>query len=120
MTSGSETRQRSLVLRVRLTPEEDAVITAAADRAGLAVGTYVRQALLSAPSPRPVRRPAVERTALAQLLAAIGQVGGNVNQLALAENTSRLLVLQSGSLEKIQVDIRDIRAALMRALGREP
>lgn len=120
MASGTETRQRGRMLRVRLTDEEHAAVTAAAERAGLTVGSYVRQVLLTAPPPRQVRRPAVERTALAQLLAAIGRVGGNINQLAHAVNAGRLRVPASGTLERAQADISDIRAALMRALGREP
>ena len=120
MASGSETRQRGHVLRVRLTDAEQAAVAAAAERAGLTVGSYVRQTLLAAPAPRAVRRPVVERTALAQVLAAIGKVGGNINQLAHAVNAGWLRVATPGTLERAQADISDIRAALMRALGREP
>ena len=120
MASGSETRQRGHLLRVRLTAEEQSAVEGAAERAGLTVGSYVRQTLLTAPPPRAVRRPVAERTALAQVLAAIGRVGGNINQLAHAVNSGQLRVPTTGTLERAQADISDIRAALMRALGREP
>ena len=120
MASGSETRQRSEMLRVRLTAEEQAVVSAAAERAGLAIGSYVRQTLLTAPPVRAVRRPVAERTALAQILAAVGRVGGNINQLAYAVNVGKVGILKAEVLEAIQSEIIEIRAALMRALGREP
>jgi hypothetical protein len=115
--SGSETRQRSLVARMRCTAGEYAQLEAAAERAGLTLGAFMRQQCLGTAGPRAVRRPPVERAALAQLLAQLGKCGSNLNQMA--------RVLNSGGQETADIpaaiaDFRAICAAIMRALGRDP
>ena len=71
---------------VRLSDEERAVVDAAAERAGLETGSYIRQVLLGAPAPRQMRRPQIERKELAKLLGELGKIGSNLNQLAKASN----------------------------------
>ena len=75
MSHGSETRVRNKHLTIRLSPAERAAIDQAADRSGLTSGSYARQVMLGAPTPRQVRRPPVERRELARLLGEIGHVG---------------------------------------------
>ena len=85
--SGSETRQRSLVGRMRCTPGEHAQLEAAAERAGMTIGAFMRHQCLGTPGPRAVRRPPVERAALAQLLGHIGKASSNLNQIAKTLNS---------------------------------
>nr|WP_010890038.1 plasmid mobilization relaxosome protein MobC [Acidithiobacillus ferrooxidans]CAA65682.1 unnamed protein product [Acidithiobacillus ferrooxidans] len=118
MASGSETRQRQAALRIRLTAAEHATITAASERAGLSLAGYARSQLLSAPPVRQARRPPVERAELARLLAELGKIGSNVNQIAHALNGGGDAV--PSDLASVQADIAAIRAAIMLALGREP
>jgi hypothetical protein len=113
--SGSETRQRSLVGRMRCTAGEYAQLEAAAERAGMTIGAFMRHQCLGTSGPRATRRPPVERAALAQLLAHIGKASSNVNQIA--------RVLNSGGdiPAGIPVAIDALRAAaveIMRVLGK--
>jgi hypothetical protein len=100
---------------MRCTQAEFAQLEAAAERAGLPVGAFMRQQCLGAPGPRAARRPPVERAALAQLLAQLGKCGSNLNQIA--------RVLNSGGDEPEDIpaaitEFRAVCAEIMRALGR--
>lgn len=115
--SGSEKRQRSQTARMRCTPAEYAQLEAAAERAGLTTGGFMRMQCLGTAGPRAARRPPVERAALAQLLAQLGKCGSNLNQIA--------RVLNSGGEEPpgLPVAITEFRTAcadIMRVLGRSP
>ncbi|HEX3983909.1 MAG TPA: plasmid mobilization relaxosome protein MobC [Acidisoma sp.] len=102
---------------VRCTDAEHATLTAAAAQAGLSVGAYLRTMALGSPGPRAVRRPSVERADLARLLGELGKIGSNVNQLARAANTSGDMPAVD-ELAAITADVRVLRDALMKALGR--
>ncbi|HEY0466579.1 MAG TPA: plasmid mobilization relaxosome protein MobC [Polyangiaceae bacterium] len=118
MTSGTEKRVRSGHLTVRLSGDERAAVKAAADRAGLTEGSYARQQMLGAPPPRQVRRPPVDRRELARLLAETGKIGSNLNQLTKAVHTG--VLVYEGELDAVLAGLLEIRAAVLRALGREP
>jgi len=118
MTHGSETRIRNRHLTIRLSDEERAAIDEDAERAGLMAGSYAREVLLRTKPPRQIRRPPVERTALARLLGALGQIGNNINQLAKASNSGD--VADRTALQGALTDLRAMRDAVLRALGRDP
>lgn len=103
---------------IRCSEQEQAAIKAAADRAGLAVGAYMRAAALGDAGPRAVRRPPIERKELGRLLGHIGKIGSNVNQLAHGFNRTGFLPGFPELLAARQ-DLRQMRDALMKALGRE-
>jgi hypothetical protein len=102
---------------VRCTAGQHATWTAAAAQAGTNVGDYLRTLADGSPSPRAVRRPPVEREALARMLGEVGKIGSNVNQLARIANTSGDMP-EPDTLADIAADIRVMRDALMEALGR--
>src|SRR5271154_6459852 len=79
--SGSETRKRAPIIGFRATDHERAQIEAAAQRAGLTVGSYVRSRALAKPTTRAVRRPPVETVQLARLLGMLGAVGGRIQAI---------------------------------------
>ena len=118
MSQGSEKRKRTCPLTIRLTPDERATIEAAAERAGLACGSYARRVLLGAPTPRQVRRPPAERRELARLLGELGRVGNNINQVARAMHEIRPVThrMYADALEQL----RPVREAILTALGRGP
>jgi hypothetical protein len=116
MSSGTEKRVRRRIVTIRLSTEEYAALDEAADRAGLVVGSYARQAMLGAPVARQVRRPPVERRELARLLGELGKIGGNLNQLAKAANTG--VVIYGGEIEAALGDLLKARNAILTALGR--
>ena len=116
MGRGTETRQRRRALVIRLDDAEHAALVAMAERAGLSLGGFARCVLLDAPPPRQSRRPPVERAELARLLAQIGRLGSNVNQIARALNAG-------GAVEAKEIDqtaraVVEMRDAVMVALGR--
>lgn len=117
-TTRSETRQRTAHVITRLTPAERQQIDEAADKSGLALGSYVRAKLLTGPAPRAVRKPPVDRAALAQVLALVGRVGGNVNQIAHKLNCGEQE--DPRNIEKALRELTEMRNALMVALGRDP
>ncbi len=109
---------RPAPLTVRLSPAERADLASRAERAGLSVGGYFRAAVLASPLPRSSRRPPADATELARLLAAVGKIGSNVNQLAYVANTGGWP--DSRAIAEAATDIRWMRDTLMLALGVKP
>jgi hypothetical protein len=107
-----------LIPPIRCTEQERTAIKAAADQAGLSVGAFLRALALGDAGPRAVRRPPIERKELARLLGHLGKVGSNINQLAHGFNRDRILP-GFPELLAIREDIRQLRDALMKALGRD-
>lgn len=116
MASGSETRQRKKVLLIRLTEAEQAQLVEAADRAGLTLASYARKMLLSAPPPRQGRRPPADKVELGRIVAHLGKIGGNLNQLARAANTG--VAVDGVALAEEMGELAVTRALLRAALGR--
>lgn len=108
---------RTQFIAVRCTITERAAISERASQAGLSVGAYLRSLALGSPGPRAVRKPPVERKELARLLGWLGKLGSNVNQLARGFNRSGQF---PGFAELLAVrrEVGEMRAALMKALGR--
>jgi hypothetical protein len=96
---------------------EHAAISEKAAQAGFSVGAFLRNLALGDAGPRAVRRPPVERKELSRLLGHLGKVGSNVNQLARGFNQTGVLP-GFPELLAAREDIRAIRDALMKALGR--
>lgn len=115
--SGSETRQRGIVLKARFNQEEAATIRALAERTGLSVGALIRHALLNVPPPRAMRRPSIDLQAAARVLAALGKIGSNVNQLA---HYAHLGEFHSDEIDMALRDLSELRIACLQALGQEP
>lgn len=115
--SGSETRQRSVILKARFSQQEADTIHAMAERAGLTLGALMRHALLNVPPPRAARRPSVELQAAARVLAALGKIGSNVNQLA---HYAHLGKFHSEEIDMALRDLAELRIACLKALGQEP
>jgi hypothetical protein len=103
---------------VRLSPEQRAELEARADSAGLSIGGYFTSAVFATPPPRQSRRPSPDRQLLAQILAAFGHIGSNINQLARAANEGSWP--DSRLLKQACDDVRMIRDMLIRALGFTP
>jgi hypothetical protein len=108
---------RSKFVAVRCTAAKHAAYSAAADRAGLSVSDYLRSLADGAPAIRAARRPTVEAEQLARLLGQIGKLGSNVNQLTHVAHAAGAM-LTTRELRQIGDEVRDMRAAVMKALGR--
>lgn len=109
---------RTQFVAVRCTITERAAITERATQAGLSVGAYLRNQALGSPGPRAVRKPPIERKELARLLGWLGKLGSNVNQLAHGFNRDKV-VPGFHQLLTIRREVGEMRAALMKALGRD-
>lgn len=114
--SGSETRRKQQRITFRLSPGEQAEIEAAADRAGLTLGSYVRARVLAQPTTRAVRRPPANKAALARLLGEAGRIGSNVNQMARQLNSGRDAAALA-DLAAMRRALWHIRDALLLELG---
>lgn len=113
---GSEHRQRTRQLHVRVTPDEYAALEARASRAGLTMQGYIRAAALGHETVRAARRPAVEAVELARLLGALGKIGSNLNQLARAANQNR--PGDPHALHEELAALGALRQAILAALGK--
>lgn len=113
----SETRQKQERLTVRFTPAEREELEALADREGLTLGSYVRSRSLEQPTTRAVRRPTVAVKLLGGLLAQIGKIGSNLNQIARQLNQGATLPLSE--IETVLGEHRQILAAVITALGKD-
>lgn len=113
--TGSETRLRPSIVGFRVTAAEREELEAAAEKAGLTLGSYIRACALAVPKTRAVRRPPVEKVLLAQLLGQIGKVGGNIHQIVkrlnFGEGVDRL------ELRSALAAFEGAAAAVMQALG---
>jgi uncharacterized protein (DUF1778 family) len=116
--SGSETRKREPIIGFRATAEERAEIQAAAQRAGLTMGSYVRSRAVSKQITRAVRRPPVETQQLARLLAILGAAGGAIQALAKQQDCETSP--SAGELDAALKDFRAAAAAILQGLGKRP
>ncbi len=107
----------SSVIHIRCTPTQQTTYEAAAARAGYSVGEYFRTLADGRPRLRAARRPPIERQELARLLGQIGKIGSNVNQLAHAANWAGF-DMAAAELREVGDEVRAMRAAVMKALGR--
>lgn len=117
--SGSEKRQRAYVVTVRVNGAEREELTRRADRAGLSIPSFVRHQVLDVAPPRQRPRPTVETAMLARLLGQISQMGGAVNDIAVAYRRSLYLpTSELRALERLHTDLNQWGAELLRAMGR--
>ena len=119
--SGTETRQRVKRLPpVRCTADEFAAVTAKADAAGMTVCQYLRQSAIenAASGPKPRRRqPHGDLVELARISGLLGKYGSNVNQLAHVANMDGDR-LTEGQLYQIAAEVREVKLAVLKVIGR--
>lgn len=116
-TSGSENRHRAGIVGIRVSVSERAELEEAAERAGLTLGSYIRERVLSAPKTRAVRRPPIEKKLLAQLLGQLGKVGGNIHQIVKYMNFGNGIM--PDDLRTALNSFEEAAAAIMEAMGRK-
>lgn len=112
--SGSETRQRIHVARIRLDEAERAKLEELASASGLTVGAYFRACALKSAGVRAKPRPSVDRELLARANADLNRVGNNINQISRALHIG----LDTPSpLAEAMDELRGVLAAMRRAVG---
>jgi len=115
--SGSETRQATERLTLRLTPEQRRQLDEWANSAGIARASYILAKLFTGQPLRATRAPSIERQSLAQFLAWLGRLNGNVYQVSRAANFGQ--EYDTDLLLKALGEITEMRNAVLMALGRE-
>ncbi|MFC3071579.1 plasmid mobilization protein [Shinella pollutisoli] len=116
MASGSESRQRPIMLAARFNEQEAEAIRQMADRAGIPVASLIRSATLSLPPPHAVRRPTASHTLTARLLGEVGRLAETLH----AAGAAGTLDLDNPHVAAALRDIAEIRTACFLALGRQP
>jgi len=110
--SGSETRKRKPIVGFRASEEEQGIIEAAADRAGLTVSSYVRSRALAKPTTRAVRRPPLATAQLAQLLGMLGAAGSALQSLTAKDPNA------ASEAAAVLADVRTAASAILQTLGK--
>jgi hypothetical protein len=86
------------------------------DKSGLSVSAFITKSVFDNRPPRQSRRPALEQKLIARLLGEAAKIRDNLHAIALsgADNGSTLLIEQAVS------ELSEIRAALLKSMGRKP
>ncbi|MEQ1908696.1 MAG: plasmid mobilization relaxosome protein MobC [Vicinamibacterales bacterium] len=118
--SGTEKRKKGRVITARFDDGEAEAIRRMADKAGVSIGALLRHAVFNTLPPPAARRPCINVQAVAQLLAQLGKIGSNINQLAKHANAGRSIDSMDNSIELALRDLSELRIACLQALGCEP
>lgn len=114
--SGSNKRQRPHKLTARFNAQEAAAVARKAEHAGISRSAFIRFAALGTPPPRGRRSVSANEKLLLQILAQLGKIGSNVNQLAHYAHLDRY---QPQSVQAAMRELTEMRDAVMQALGHE-
>ena len=114
--SGSNNRERQIILKARFSEQEATLVKQQADAAGLSVSALIRFALLDQKPARASRTPPLDREMAARLLAALGPMACAMRAAAEAGDLDQL----SDAVEAAQRDLSELRVALFTSLGRTP
>ena len=127
--SGSEKRQRTTIVTMRINPQEAAAIRRIAQTRGESVSAIMRNALLRSrtrASRIDLHALAQLRTALGSLTGAVNKIGSNFNQFAREANRGREPRVDSFVAEwdefktMFDRDMAELRIVCLQALGKEP
>jgi len=113
--SDSTKRKRSVLMQAWLTPEEAEAVYAKAEAAGMNASEVLRTAVFGY---RPPPHSADRETA-AKILADLGKMGSNLNQIAFHLNAGRPGDLIDARLVEALDEMLEWRTALMQFLGFE-
>ena len=118
--SGTDTRRATEHIAIRLTPEERTRLALLAAQQDVGISTYVRTAALAAgglPVGKPRRKlQRADLTELREALRLLGNLTGNVNQMAHQANAYGNLPIEM-SCQTVSAEIGDLKTMIRRALG---
>jgi len=118
-TSGSQKRQRGKRVILFTDEAERAEIEARAERSGLSVSGFLRASVFGkdARQPSAAKRPPVEKETLLRLLAELGKVGSNINQIARRVNQDK--GFDAPIFATLYAELKAVNQAILQALGKE-
>lgn len=117
--SKSTKRLRNKIIPVRVNEKEGAAITALAEKLGITPGAIVRQTLLNVVPGRGTRCRSVDTKLLSKVLAEMGKIGSNINQIAYHLNAGRPGDRIEGRIDDALRELLEWRTAVMQAIGAE-
>ncbi len=85
-------------------------------KSGLSTTAFITKSVFKQDAPRQSRRPAIEEKLLARLLAEAAQIRDNLHEISMSGSDERDTLL----VEQAVDDLAEIRAALLKAMGRQP
>ncbi len=85
------------------------------EKSGLSTNAFISKCCLDVDPPRTSRRPALEEKLLCKLLAQAAQISSQLHEIQLANGGENTLLLEQAAAELML-----IRAALLKAMGRQP
>ena len=112
--SGSAKRQRESLIGVRVRDDERAKIEANAAAADLCPSAYLRVAGTGVQRPHERRRPTPDMTLLAQAMAQVGRIGGNLAQFLKLANRGEIIA--ANDLDAAVQEARAFIAEAQKAL----
>ena len=121
MSKSYQTSKRKIVVKARLTEEEYADFTERAKFCGISQSEFIRQAIENAViKPIITISPVNEKllSAIGQLTAQLGKIGGNLNQIAryLNEHGVPYNTLY-GDVQSAIFDLADLKFEILRKVG---
>lgn len=117
--SGTEKRQRGVLNTFRSSKEERDEMHANAAAAGLSFGSFMRSLGVIHPRTRAVHRPSPDTQLIAQLMAQVGRIGGNLAQFLKLANRGEI-ILDRNDLTAAVNEARAFIAAAQKALRSRP
>lgn len=116
----SVNRSPHAVVTVWMRPEQRAYIERQADAAGCSMSEYMRAAALGVKPLKSRPRLDPDRQLCAKMLAEMGKMGSNLNQIARSLNQNQIPSLdEMRTLKEARDLLREMAAVQMKALGRE-
>lgn len=86
------------------------------EKSGLSTSAFITQAVFSREPPRQSRRPPVEQKMLAQLLFRAAQIRDQLHEIAATDPDEN----QTQLMEQAVGELAELRAAILKGMGRKP
>lgn len=115
MGSGSENRQRTKLLSVRLTKDELAKLKSLAEKAGTSAPAFLRAAAFERHVPHVPRRQPVSEADLSRILDQCKHVGSDINEIAKRLNSGRNV--DAGEISSALAAWLDLSNTILTALA---
>ena len=106
------------LIGVRVDDDELERLSAAADIRNTTPASYLREQGLEAPPPRQARRLSADTVILGRVLAEMGHIGSNVNQIARVLNARGDVAMHD--INEAMQEVTGLSRVIRTALGRKP
>ncbi|MEW8052760.1 MAG: hypothetical protein AB2809_20580 [Candidatus Thiodiazotropha sp.] len=109
-------KKREAPISYRPPAELRAEFAARVEKSGLSTSAFITQAVFSQEAPRQSRRPPVEQKMLAQLLFQAAQIRDQLHEISTTDTDAN----QTDLIERAVDELAELRAAILKVMGRKP